>query len=67
MQEEVKRLKGLLKSVKDSEVKKVDVAPPANPPPLTVWQKVMRVAVSICSYIYLNRVYYFVFNIRSNM
>jgi len=52
---------------KDSEVEKVDVAPPANLPPFTMWQKVKRVAVSICSYIYLNRFYYFVFNIRSNM
>jgi len=66
LQEEVERLKGLLME-KDSEVEKVDVAPPANPPPLTMWQEVVRVAVSICSYIYLNRVYYFVFNIRSNM
>jgi hypothetical protein len=48
-------------------MEKVDVAAPANPPPLTMWQKVKCVVVSICSYISLNRVYYFVFNIRSNM
>jgi len=66
LQEEVERLRGLLKE-EDIEGDKVDVAPPANPPPLTMWQKVKRVAVSICSYIYLNRFYYFVFNIRSNM
>ena len=62
----MERLRGLLIE-KDIEMEKVDAAPPENPPPLTVWQKVKRVAVSICSYIYLNRFYYFVFNIRSNM
>ena len=61
MQEEVERLRGVLKE-KESELEKLDVAPPTNPPPLTMWQKVKRVAVSICSYIYLNRVYYSVFN-----
>jgi len=66
LQEEVERLRGLLKE-EDIEWDKVDGAPPANPPPLTMWQKVKHVAVSICSYIYLNRFYYFVFNIRSNM
>jgi len=33
--------------------KDIGVAPPENPPRLTVWQKAKRVAVSICSYIYL--------------
>jgi hypothetical protein len=59
-------LKGLLKE-KDNELEKLDLVAPENPPPFTMWQKVKRVAVSICSYINLNRAYYFVFNIRSDV
>jgi hypothetical protein len=47
LQEEIERLRSLLKE-KESELEKVDVAPPANPPPLTMWQMVKHVAVSIC-------------------
>ena len=32
-----------------------------------MWQRIMPFAVSNCSDCYLNRVSYFVFNIRSNM
>jgi len=43
LQEEVERLRGALKSVKESEVEKVDVAPPANTPPLTMWHSFLYV------------------------
>ena len=33
----------------------------------SMWQKIKCVAVSICSHVYLITVYYFVFNIRSNV
>jgi hypothetical protein len=36
-------------------------------PQLTMWQKIKCVSVSICSHLYFNMVYYFVFNIRSNV
>jgi len=42
LQEEVERLRGLLKE-KDSELEKVDVAPPANPAPLTMWHSFLYV------------------------
>ena len=63
---------------KDSEVEQLRIAAATdedsqslehelNPPHFSMWQKIKYVAVSMCSLLYLYRVYYFVFNIRSNM